>query len=142
MTFPASSPIGWMTDCAARFRFKVNFGQLDAWFPPPQGFVYISQLPVLERVRGMRCPERKADCEVRLELVCWNPRNSGVGSKHEAQLLTELSFKKIVILMLWYSCRCLMLQFYSHHVLFSLKEVYHHSFSKLVVGQHKSCIQC
>lgn len=26
-----------------------------------------------------------------------------------------------------------MLQFYSHHVLFSLKEVYYHSFSKLVV---------
>ena len=66
MSFPASSPIGWMTDCAACFRFKVNFGQLDPWFPPPQGFVYISQLPVLERVRGMRCPERKADCEVRL----------------------------------------------------------------------------
>ena len=73
------------------FRVKVNFGQMDPWFPPPQGFVYISQLPVVERVRGMRCPERKADCEVRLSnIVCWNLRNGGVGSKDGAQLLLEL----------------------------------------------------
>ncbi|KAL8609349.1 hypothetical protein ACOMHN_008143 [Nucella lapillus] len=45
-------------------KVKVNLGQMDAWFPPPQGFVYIGQLPVSERVRGMKSPERKADCEM------------------------------------------------------------------------------
>ena len=29
-----------------------------------------------------------------MKLVCWDPRNSVIGSKHEAQLLTEsLSFE-------------------------------------------------
>ncbi|XP_076455157.1 uncharacterized protein LOC143289849 [Babylonia areolata] len=45
-------------------KVKVNFGQMDAWFPPPQGFAYIGQLPLSDRVRGMKSPERKADCEM------------------------------------------------------------------------------
>nr|KAG5714719.1 hypothetical protein BaRGS_000207 [Batillaria attramentaria] len=45
-------------------RLKVNFGQMEPWFPPPPGFNYIGQLPLLDRVRGMRAPERKSDCEM------------------------------------------------------------------------------
>uniref|UniRef100_A0A2C9JFF4 B30.2/SPRY domain-containing protein n=1 Tax=Biomphalaria glabrata TaxID=6526 RepID=A0A2C9JFF4_BIOGL len=45
-------------------RFKVNFGQMDAWFPPPMGFRYIGHLQLMERVRGMTPPARKSDCEM------------------------------------------------------------------------------
>ncbi|BFZ03494.1 hypothetical protein BsWGS_06533 [Bradybaena similaris] len=45
-------------------RFKVNFGQMDAWYPPPKGFKYIGQLPLTERVRGMIAPATKSDCEM------------------------------------------------------------------------------
>lgn len=48
-------------------RFKVNFGQMDAWYPPPKGFKYIGQLPLTERVRGMIAPASKSDCEVNLK---------------------------------------------------------------------------
>ncbi|CAL1526307.1 unnamed protein product [Lymnaea stagnalis] len=45
-------------------RFKVNYGQMEAWFPPPMGFRYIGHLQLLERVRGMTPPARKSDCEM------------------------------------------------------------------------------
>ncbi|KAH9513107.1 Heteroproteinous nuclear ribonucleoprotein U-like protein 1, partial [Bulinus truncatus] len=45
-------------------RFKVNFGQMEAWFPPPMGFRYIGHLQLMERVRGMTPPARKSDCEM------------------------------------------------------------------------------
>lgn len=45
-------------------RFKVNFGQLDAWFPPPMGFRYIGHLQLMERVRGLTPPAKKSDCEM------------------------------------------------------------------------------
>ncbi|CAG5120581.1 unnamed protein product [Candidula unifasciata] len=45
-------------------RFKVNFGQMDAWYPPPMGFRYLGQLPLVDRVRGMVPPARKSDCEM------------------------------------------------------------------------------
>lgn len=77
-----------------------------------------------------------------MKLVCWNQKNSSVGSKHEAQLLTEsLSFETC-----HFNVITVFVQVFNVAVLqpscFSLKEVYHLSFSKLVVGPHKSHIQC
>lgn len=45
-------------------RVELNFGQKGPWFAPPPGYVYIEQVPVQQRVRGMMPPARKADCEV------------------------------------------------------------------------------
>lgn len=47
-------------------RFKVNFGQTDAWFAPPPGFVYIDHVPLDDRVRGLTGPSKKVDCEMNM----------------------------------------------------------------------------
>ncbi|ESO85822.1 hypothetical protein LOTGIDRAFT_52845, partial [Lottia gigantea] len=45
-------------------RFRVNFGQIDPWFPPPRGYTYIDKLPTYQRVRGLQEPDRFEDCEM------------------------------------------------------------------------------
>ncbi|XP_059145116.1 heterogeneous nuclear ribonucleoprotein U-like protein 1 [Physella acuta] len=44
--------------------FKVNFGQEPSWSKLPTGFKFISQMPVGERINGLKAPSKKSNCEM------------------------------------------------------------------------------
>jgi heterogeneous nuclear ribonucleoprotein U-like protein 1 len=45
--------------------FECNFGQMESpFFPPKDGFVFINDIPVEERERGVLPPAKKEDCEM------------------------------------------------------------------------------
>ena len=44
---------------------EINFGQMqEPFFPIKEGFTFVNDVPVEERIRGTLPPEKKEDCEV------------------------------------------------------------------------------
>ncbi|MEQ2199911.1 hypothetical protein XENOCAPTIV_016634 [Xenoophorus captivus] len=72
-------------NCAVEF----NFGQMETpYFPQPQGYTFLQQFPVSDRVRGLKGPQTKADCETNL---------SAPGQKRKMCLFAGFQRKAVVV---------------------------------------------
>ncbi|KAK7883044.1 hypothetical protein WMY93_029218 [Mugilogobius chulae] len=49
-------------NCAVEF----NFGQKEPYFPPPEGYTYIDNINLQDKIRGTKGPDSKAECEILL----------------------------------------------------------------------------
>ncbi|KAJ0063737.1 hypothetical protein NL108_006676, partial [Boleophthalmus pectinirostris] len=49
-------------NCAVEF----NFGQKEPYFPPPEGYTYIDNINLEDKIRGTKGPDSKAECEILL----------------------------------------------------------------------------
>lgn len=50
-------------NCAVEF----NFGQRrEPYFPPPEGYTYIHNLSMEDKIRGTKGPANKSECEVEM----------------------------------------------------------------------------
>ncbi|PNF41629.1 hypothetical protein B7P43_G07638, partial [Cryptotermes secundus] len=45
-------------------KFRCNFGNEDSWFPPPDGYTFVSHIAADQRVSGPKRPEKREDCEI------------------------------------------------------------------------------
>jgi heterogeneous nuclear ribonucleoprotein U-like protein 1 len=50
-------------------KFRCNFGTEASWFPPPDGYTFVSHIAADQRVSGPKRPERREDCEVHFVFV-------------------------------------------------------------------------
>lgn len=73
-------------NCAVEF----NFGQkVQPYFPPPEGYTYIHNLDMEDKIRGTKGPANKSDCEVGTVL-----KRRGVFSlKNEVEMDTDVAQK-------------------------------------------------
>ncbi len=71
-------------------RFEVNFGQKSPWFKPPPGFVFLENVALHQRVRGLLPPTRPQDCEVRAVQLTLSWRDKEGGNARVRQIFLEL----------------------------------------------------
>lgn len=50
-------------------KFKCNFGVEKSWFPPPEDYTFVADVPLDQRVSGAKRPEKREDCEVRCSCI-------------------------------------------------------------------------
>lgn len=76
----------------------MNLGQEGTWYPPPQGYNYVQQVP--EKVKSMDGPEKKNECE-----VGDSPIRVRV-SQRKLDVKQEIPFQKLHVINNWLFLKC------------------------------------